>query len=63
MLGRVFCCLNACQHRLQAVTERFDVPVIGIGAGVDTDGQVLVARHAWHLYPKTRQICQEFFDR
>lgn len=26
----------------KAVTERVDVPVIGIGAGVDTDGQVLV---------------------
>lgn len=37
----------------KAVTERVDVPVIGIGAGVDTDGQVLVMHDMLGVY--TRQ--------
>ena len=34
------------------VTERFDVPVIGIGAGVDTDGQVLVMHDMLGVYTR-----------
>ena len=36
----------------KAVTERFDVPVIGIGAGVDTDGQVLVMHDMLGIYTR-----------
>lgn len=34
------------------VTEKFSVPVIGIGAGVDTDGQVLVMHDMLGVYTK-----------
>ena len=36
----------------KTVTERFDVPVIGIGAGVDTDGQVLVMHDMLGIYTR-----------
>ena len=34
----------------KAVSERFAVPVIGIGAGVETDGQVLVMHDMLGVY-------------
>lgn len=36
----------------KTVTERFGVPVIGIGAGVDTDGQVLVMHDMLGVYTR-----------
>lgn len=48
----------------KAVTERFDVPVIGIGAGVDTDGQVLVMHDMLGIYTrKPAKFVKNFFDR
>lgn len=36
----------------RTITERFAVPVIGIGAGVDTDGQVLVMHDMLGVYTR-----------
>ncbi|OPH40109.1 3-methyl-2-oxobutanoate hydroxymethyltransferase [Moraxella equi] len=45
----------------KAVTERFAVPVIGIGAGVDTDGQVLVMHDMLGVYTqKVAKFVKDF---
>jgi 3-methyl-2-oxobutanoate hydroxymethyltransferase len=45
-----------------AVTEDLDVPVIGIGAGPDTDGQVLVVTDVMGLSESVPPFAEQFGD-
>ncbi len=45
-----------------AITEDLDIPTIGIGAGPDTDGQVLVITDAVGLSPWAPPFAREFGD-
>ncbi len=50
--GASFILLECVPHQLgQTITEKLDVPVIGIGAGPDTDGQIMVLHDLLGLYP------------
>ncbi|MCG1003618.1 MULTISPECIES: 3-methyl-2-oxobutanoate hydroxymethyltransferase [Halobacterium] len=44
------------------ITESLDVPTIGIGAGPDTDGQVLVADDAIGLSERSPPFAEQFGD-
>lgn len=46
----------------RAVTEAVDVPTIGIGAGPDTDGQVLVLADVLGLTEQTPPFSEQFGD-
>ncbi|WP_435185951.1 3-methyl-2-oxobutanoate hydroxymethyltransferase [Halobellus sp. EA9] len=45
-----------------AVTEALEIPVIGIGAGPDTDGQVLVVNDAVGFSPSVPSFARAFGD-
>jgi 3-methyl-2-oxobutanoate hydroxymethyltransferase len=45
-----------------AVTERLDVPTIGIGAGPDCDGQVLVVDDVVGLSERSPPFAEQFGD-
>ena len=40
----------------KAITERLDVPVIGIGAGPHTDGQIMVMHDMLGLTPSSIRV-------
>ena len=43
------------------ITEQLSIPTIGIGAGVDCDGQVLVLQDMIGIYPhKSPKFCKNF---
>ncbi len=45
------------------ITEQLSIPTIGIGAGVDCDGQVLVLQDMIGIYPKkSPKFCKNFMD-
>ena len=53
-----------CAHRLgRTITEKLDIPVIGIGAGPHTDGQIMVLHDMLGLYPgKAAKFVQNFLS-
>jgi 3-methyl-2-oxobutanoate hydroxymethyltransferase len=42
------------------VTQSLDIPVIGIGAGADTDGQIMVLHDALGISPITPKVVKNF---
>jgi 3-methyl-2-oxobutanoate hydroxymethyltransferase len=54
--------LEAVPKQLAAqITEKLAIPTIGIGAGVDCDGQVLVLQDMIGIYPKkSPKFCKDF---
>ena len=58
------CCSNAFRRTLgQAITQELHVPVIGIGAGPDTDGQILVLYDMLDITPGRKpRFVQNFMD-
>lgn len=46
----------------KAVTEAVNIPVIGIGAGVDTDGQVLVWSDMLGLFERLPKFVRKYLD-
>lgn len=47
----------------KAITRALRIPTIGIGAGIDTDGQVLVLQDMLGIYPKpSPKFCRNFMD-
>lgn len=46
----------------KAVTEALSIPVIGIGAGKDCDGQVLVLQDLLGIYPKPPKFAKNFLQ-
>ncbi len=45
-----------------AVTAELSIPTIGIGAGIDCDGQVLVAHDMLGMSPKLATFCRDFLQ-
>lgn len=48
------------QDLAKAITVHVNIPVIGIGAGVDCDGQVLVLQDMLGIYPKPPSFSHNF---
>lgn len=48
------------QDLAKAITVQVNIPVIGIGAGVDCDGQVLVLQDMLGIYPKPPSFSHNF---
>lgn len=48
------------QDLAKAITAQVNIPVIGIGAGVDCDGQVLVLQDMLGIYPKPPSFSHNF---
>lgn len=46
----------------QAITQKLTIPVIGIGAGVNCDGQVLVIDDLLGIYEKTPRFAKKYTD-
>ena len=46
----------------QKITQKIEIPVIGIGAGVDTDGQVLVIYDILGLSPRMPSFSKNFLN-
>ena len=46
-----------------AITERLEIPVIGIGAGAATDGQVLVLHDMLGIFPGQRAALRQAVRR
>ena len=46
----------------QKITQKIQIPVIGIGAGVDTDGQVLVVYDILGLSPRMPSFSKNFLN-
>jgi 3-methyl-2-oxobutanoate hydroxymethyltransferase len=46
----------------QKITQKIQIPVIGIGAGVDTDGQVLVIYDILGLSPRMPSFSKNFLN-
>lgn len=49
-------------HLAADISRKVDIPVIGIGAGADTDGQVLVMHDLLGLSDHTARFVQNFMD-
>ena len=46
----------------KTITQELSIPTIGIGAGVDCDGQILVLQDMLGLYPKPPKFAKNFMD-
>jgi 3-methyl-2-oxobutanoate hydroxymethyltransferase len=46
----------------KTITQELSIPTIGIGAGVDCDGQVLVLQDMLGLYPKPPKFAKNFME-
>lgn len=44
------------------ITQELGIPTIGIGAGLDCDGQILVLQDMLGLYPKPPKFAKNFMD-
>ena len=44
------------------ITQELSIPTIGIGAGLDCDGQILVLQDMLGLYPKPPKFAKNFMD-
>ena len=49
-------------HLAADITAKLDIPVIGIGAGADTDAQVLVLHDMLGLSEKTAKFVRNFME-